>query len=47
MRTMFKETKQKCARDQRGARKAEMLETDKMPTKHKKKKKTHEGENKL
>lgn len=37
MRTMFKETKQKCARDQRGVRKAAMLETDKMPTKQKNK----------
>lgn len=32
---MFKETKQKCARDQRGAAKAELLETHKMPTKQK------------
>lgn len=35
MRMMFKETKQKCARDQRGVRKAELLETNKMPTKQK------------
>lgn len=35
MRTMFKETKQKCARDQRGARKAALPDTDKMPTKQK------------
>ena len=42
MGTMFKETEQKCAWDQRGARKAEMLETDKMPTKQKQK--TDEGE---
>ena len=35
MRAMFKETKQKCARDQRGARKTEMLKTDKTQTKQK------------
>lgn len=35
MRTMFKETKQKCAWDQRRVRKTEMLKTDKMPTQQK------------
>lgn len=35
MRPMFKEAKQKCVQDQRGAKKTEKLKTNKMQTKQK------------